>query len=50
MNSRKRISILMDSDLYKKIRILQSEKIRITQTSYSFSNVVNDILRKSLKK
>lgn len=45
----KRITILMDDDLYKKLKELQAKKIWTrTATSISFSKVVNETLRKSL--
>ena len=44
----KRITIMLDNDLDRKIRLLQSKKIRDTSMSVSFSKVINDVLRKSL--
>jgi len=41
---------MIDDDLDKKIHEIQSKQIRETSTSVSFSSVLNDILRKSLKK
>ena len=45
----KRVTIVIDDDLDKKIRIRQSKMIQQNQTSYSFSKTLNDVLRKSLK-
>lgn len=45
----KRITIMLDEDLFKKLRILQSKKIVQTEKSISFSKIINDTLRKSLK-
>jgi len=45
----KRVTIMIDEDLDKKLRIRQSKFIQQEQTSYSYSRVVNEILRKSLK-
>jgi hypothetical protein len=45
----KRVTIVIDDSLDKKLRILQAKIIQQTQSSYSFSKVVNDTLRKSLK-
>lgn len=44
----KRITILMDDDLYKKLKELQAKKIRTSTASVSFSKVFNETLRKSL--
>ena len=45
----KRITIMLDSNLDKKIREIQAKEIIKTTKSVSFSKTVNDILRKSLK-
>lgn len=45
----KRVTIMINEDLDKKLRLLQAKKIQQEQTSYSYSRVINDILRKSLK-
>ncbi len=45
----KRVTIVFDDDLDKKLRLLQSKMILKNQTSYSYSRVVNDTLRKVLK-
>jgi len=45
----KRVTIMIDDDLDKKIRLRQSKMIQQNQTSYSFSKTLNDVLRKSLK-
>ena len=45
----KRITIMLDEDLDKKLRLLQAKKIREVSKSVSFSHVVNEVLRKSLK-
>ena len=45
----KRVTVMIDDDLDKKIRIRQSKMIQQNQTSYSFSKTLNDVLRKSLK-
>jgi len=45
----KRITIMLDDDLDKKLRIIQAKRIRKTHRSYSFSKCMNDILRKDLK-
>ena len=45
----KRITVVFDDELVKKLRIVQSMKIRKSKKSVSFSSVVNDELRKSLK-
>ncbi len=45
----KRITIMIDDDNDKKIRFRQAKLIQQTQSSYSFSRVINEILRKALK-
>ena len=44
-----RITIMMNSDIAKKIRNLQAKKIKESQQSVSFSRVVNEVLEKGLK-
>ncbi len=45
----KRITVLIDDDLDKKLRLLQAKEITKLVKSVSFSRSVNNILRKSLK-
>ena len=45
----KRITIMLDENLFKKLRILQSKKILQTGKGVSFSKIINDTLRKDLK-
>ena len=45
----KRISIMLDDDLEKKIRLLQSKEISKTMKSVSFSSTLNDVIRKGIK-
>ena len=45
----KRITIVLDDFLAKKLRIIQSKKISKSKKSVSFSSVINEELRKSLK-
>ena len=45
----KRVTIMLDGDLDKKLRLIQAKKITQEQSSYSFSRVLNDCLRKVLK-
>ena len=44
-----RITIMLNSDIVKKIRKLQAKKITETSSSVSFSRMVNEILEKGLK-
>lgn len=44
----KRITIMLDDDLAKKLRHLQAKKLKESNKSISFSAVLNDTLRKSL--
>ncbi len=46
----KRVTIMLDNDLDKKMRLMQAKMIQTTVSSVSFSNVLNQVLRDSLKK
>jgi hypothetical protein len=46
----KRVTIMLDGDLDKKMRLMQAKMIQTTTSSVSFSNVLNQVLRESLKK
>jgi len=41
---------MLDEDLARKLRLLQAKLIQERQGTVSFSRVVNDVLRKGLKK
>ncbi len=45
----KRITIVLDDDLQKKLREKQAKKIKESSSSVSFSNVLNETLRKCIK-
>jgi len=45
----KRVTIMIDEDLDKKIRFRQAKLIQQKQSSYSYSRVLNEILRKTMK-
>ena len=45
----KRVTIIIDDDLDKKLRSLQAKMIQKEQSAYSFSKVVNETIRKTLK-
>ncbi|WP_016940277.1 hypothetical protein [Candidatus Nitrosopumilus sediminis] len=45
----KRITIVLDDDLIKKLRMIQSKKISKSTESVSFSSVINDELKKVVK-
>ena len=45
----KRVTIMIDEDLDKKLRLRQARMIQQEQSSYSYSRVLNEALRKSLK-
>ena len=44
-----RITIMLDEDLAKKIRLQQAKVIKDTNSSVSFSYMINEILREGLK-
>lgn len=45
----KRVTIMIDEDLDKKLRIKQAKMIQQEQTSYSYSRIVNETIRKVIK-
>ena len=45
----KRITIMIDDDLDKKLRLLQAKNITKSQKSVSYSRTLNEVLRKSIK-
>jgi predicted transcriptional regulator len=45
----KRITIILDDDLVKKLHEIQAKQIKQSTKSVSFSRVLNEVLRKSLK-
>ena len=45
----KRITVVLDDELVKKLRNVQSKKIGKSKKTVSFSSVINEELRKSLK-
>lgn len=45
----KRVTIMIDEELDKKLRLWQAKMIKQTNSSYSYSKAVNDNLRKVLK-
>ncbi len=46
---RKRVTIMIDDDLVKKLRDKQAKLIKESTKSVSFSRVVNETLRKGIK-
>ncbi len=45
----RRVSIMLDDDIDKKLRLRQAKIIQQEQASCSYSRLVNDTLRKVLK-
>jgi predicted transcriptional regulator len=45
----KRITIMIDDDLDKKLRLIQAKQITKTSSSVSYSQVVNESIRRQLK-
>jgi len=45
----KRVTIMVDEELDKKLRLIQAKLISKTSSSVSYSQVLNDTLRKQLK-
>jgi hypothetical protein len=44
----KRITIILDNDLLKKLHEIQAKQIKQSSKSVSFSRVLNEVLRKGL--
>jgi len=44
------VTIMLDEDIDKKLRLLQAKAIQSTTSSVSFSTVLNQVLRNNLKK
>ena len=49
MGKAKRITIMVDDDIDKKLRLRQAKLIQQSQSSVSYSRVINDVVRKCLK-
>ncbi len=45
----KRITIMLEDDLVTKLRRIQTEQLKKSENSVSFSQVVNETLKKVLK-
>jgi hypothetical protein len=45
----RRVTVVLDDDLDKKLRVLQAKIIASENTSCSYSRVLNETVRKSLK-
>ena len=45
----KRVTIMLDDDLDRKVRLRQAELIKKNQKSTSFSSVINNVLRGKIK-
>jgi len=45
----KRVTMMLDDDLAKKLYEIHAKQVRQSSKSVSFSRVVNELLRKSLK-
>jgi hypothetical protein len=45
----KRITIILEEDLVKKLHEMQAKQIKQSTKSVSFSHVLNEVLRKGIK-
>lgn len=45
----KRITIVLDDEIVKKLRLIQAKKISKSENAVSFSNVINTELKRLLK-
>ncbi|MCV0373621.1 MAG: hypothetical protein K5793_08735 [Nitrosarchaeum sp.] len=44
-----RITVMLNSELVKKLRILQAKKLKESSSAVSFSRIVNEVLEKGLQ-
>jgi len=44
-----RLTVMLNSDIAKKLRALQAKQIKETSSTVSFSRIVNEVLEKGLK-
>ena len=44
-----RVTIMLNSDIAKKLRNLQAKKVKESGSSVSFSRVINEVLEKGLQ-
>ena len=44
----KRVTVMIDDEIIKKLRLIQSKKIKESIKSVSFSDVINDVLQNEL--
>jgi hypothetical protein len=49
MASAKRVTIMIDQELDKKVRLLQSKMITKTNGTYSFSRVVGELIENGIQ-
>jgi hypothetical protein len=49
MKKSQRVTIMLDEDLLKKLRIVQATEIRKSENTVSLSQVINQMLEKGLK-
>ena len=45
----KRVTIVIDDNLDKKLRLIQAKKIKTSENSVSYSKVINEVIRKGIK-
>ena len=46
----RRVTIMIDDDIDKKLRMIQAKMIQTTSESVSYSKVINEMLKKSIQK
>ena len=49
MKKSRRITVMLDDDLLKKLRVIQAAKIRKSENSVSLTQVINHMIEKGLK-
>ena len=45
----KRVTIMIDDDLDKKLRLIQANTIQKTHANFSYSRLINETIRKKIK-
>lgn len=48
-NKSNRVTIMIDKEIDKKLRMKQAKMIQLTTANVSYSRVLNEVLRKALK-
>ena len=47
--NRRRLSFMLQSDLHRKLRLLQADELKKQNSAVSLSSIINSVLRRGLK-